>query len=405
MKFMISSLTKCTHALPTLTRQSMLIATVAMMSSTSYAATTVPQTSSTSQTTTSTKKAVIKPVLSKPAPVKAVTHAANYTTGMVVAGNNSEVIGTIASVSDEEGTGKLNIIKIDDYAKAINKAKWTPTVNVNSAMIVKLQALLDWNHTSAGAMDGGWGANSKAALRNFQAMNNLPADGHMNQKTWDLLTKNIPTSQPVLITYTLTQKDVDGPYAPIPTGVEAKSKAKGLYYQHIKEMLAERFHMDIRYLEKLNQNKTFKAGEKIMVFNPGKSLQAPISRLVASKADNTLYAYNGKNLIATYPAVIGSTAIPSPTGSYTVKNQVKNPYYRATVVEGTVSKNYMLPPGPNNPVGVVWIGLDKANYGVQGTPVAKSYGKPATHGTLRLSNWDALEIYDNVNTNTRVEFK
>lgn len=394
-----------TNFSPNLFAQLLLFASCAM-AMTSQAATPVTTTTTTTKTT---QKTVTKPapVEAKPASVKAPlkTSAIDYSAGMAVAGDSSEVIGSIASVNDWNSNGKLNSLNLNDYAKAINEAKWTPTVNVNSAMTVKLQALLEWNHTSGGAMDGGWGENSRKALRNFQTMNNLPADGHMNQKTWDLLNKNIPSNQSVLTTYTLTQKDIDGPYATLPTTVEAKSKAKGLYYQHIKEMLAERFHMDIRYLEKLNPNKTFKVGEKIMVFNPGKSLQTPITRLVASKADSTLYAYNGKNLVATYPAVVGSTATPNPTGSYTIKNQVKNPYYRATVLEGNVSKDYMLPPGPNNPVGVVWIGLDKAGYGIQGTPVPESYGKPATHGTLRLSNWDALEIYNNVSTNTTVEFR
>lgn len=386
----------------------LILATTCGIAVSSYAVTATTTTSTTTTTTIAPSikapapKPVTKPTSNKPAtPVPAT----DYSAGMAVAGDSSEVTGSIATVSDWTANGKLSKLNLNDYAKAINEAKWRPDSNVNSALTVKLQALLDWNHTSGGAMDGGWGENSKKALRNFQTMNNLPADGRMNQKTWDLLNKNIPANQAVLTTYTLTQKDVDGPYATLPTTIEAKSKAKGLYYQHIKEMLAERFHMDIRYLEKLNPNKTYKAGEKIMVFNPAKPLQQSITRLVASKADSTLYAYNGKTLVATYPSVVGSTATPNPTGSYTIKNQVKNPYYRATVLEGNVSKDYMLPPGPNNPVGVVWMGLDKSGYGIQGTPVPESYGKPATHGTLRLSNWDVLEVYNNVDTNTTVEFR
>ena len=294
---------------------------------------------------------------------------------------------------------------LSDYAQLVNSADWKPGQNVNSATTLKLQALLDWNHASPGPIDGGWGMNAKKALKNFQAMHGLPQDGRMSAEVWQRLNEKIPANQPVLVGYTLTQEDIKGPYQPTPSGSEAKSKMKGLYYQDVQEMLAERFHMDIRYLKKLNSDKKFTVGETITVFNPGAPLNEKITHLVAKKADNILYAYNGDKLIATYPTTVGSSDTPSPTGSLTIVNRVKNPWYRASSGEGKDKKVFMLPPGPNGPVGVVWMGLSKPSYGIHGSPVPEGISRQASHGCVRLTNWDVLEVYANVDTGTKVDLQ
>ena len=294
---------------------------------------------------------------------------------------------------------------LSDYAQLVNSADWKPGQNVNSATTLKLQALLDWNHASPGPIDGGWGMNTKKALKNFQAMHGLPQDGRMSAEVWKLLNEKIPANQPVLVGYTLTQEDIKGPYQPTPSGSEAKSKMKGLYYQDVQEMLAERFHMDIRYLKKLNSDKKFTVGETITVFNPGAPLNEKITHLVAKKADNILYAYNGDKLIATYPTTVGSSDTPSPTGTFSIVNRVKNPWYRASSGEGKDKKVFMLPPGPNGPVGVVWMGLSKPSYGIHGSPVPEGISRQASHGCVRLTNWDVLEVYANVDTGTKVDLQ
>ena len=294
---------------------------------------------------------------------------------------------------------------LSDYAQLVNSADWKPGQNVNSATTLKLQALLDWNHASPGPIDGGWGMNAKKALKNFQAMHGLPQDGRMSAEVWQRLNEKIPANQPVLVGYTLTQEDIKGPYQPTPSGSEAKSKMKGLYYQDVQEMLAERFHMDIRYLKKLNSDKKFTVGETITVFNPGAPLNEKITRLVAKKADNILYAHNGDRLIATYPTTVGSSDTPSPTGTFSIVNRVKNPWYRASSGEGKDKKVFMLPPGPNGPVGVVWMGLSKPSYGIHGSPVPEGISRQASHGCVRLTNWDVLEVYANVDTGTKVDLQ
>lgn len=341
----------------------------------------------------------------------------DYTSGAGVAGASSEEVNnttTAAPTFDPTTVGNnktattpasFSTLNLSDYAQLVNSADWKPGQNVNSATTLKLQALLDWNHASPGPIDGGWGMNAKKALKNFQAMHGLPQDGRMSAEVWKLLNEKIPANQPVLVGYTLTQEDIKGPYQPTPSGSEAKSKMKGLYYQDVQEMLAERFHMDIRYLKKLNSDKKFTVGETITVFNPGAPLNEKITRLVAKKADNILYAYNGDRLIATYPTTVGSSDTPSPTGTFSIVNRVKNPWYRASSGEGKDKKVFMLPPGPNSPVGVVWMGLSKPSYGIHGSPVPEGISRQASHGCVRLTNWDVLEVYANVDTGTKVDLQ
>ncbi len=311
---------------------------------------------------------------------------------------------SIKSIADVDGK-KHTTLNLSNYAKQVNGAVWTPSMKVNSAMTIKMQALLDWNHASPGAIDGGWGMNSKKALINFQTMKGLPATGKMDQKTWDALNKNIAANKPVLVTYTITEDDVNTNFATTPAGSEAKSKMKGLYYQDIKELFGERFHMDVRYLDKLNKNKQYKAGETITVLNTREPLKQRINRVIANKADKTLYAYNDNKLVATYPTTVGSDSTPSPQGTFKIVNKVKMPWYKATVGEGADKKVHMLPPGPNSPVGVVWMGLSKPSYGLHGSPKPEGISRQASAGCVRLTNWDVLEVYANIENGATVELK
>ena len=308
--------------------------------------------------------------------------------------------------SIENKDGKIyKTTNLSNYARAVNSAVWTPNMRRNTAMTVKMQALLDWNHASPGPIDGGWGMNSTKAVANFQTMKGLPSTGKMNAATWNALTQNIDPNQPVLVEYTLTKDDVNTNFVQTPSGSAAKSKMKGLYYQNIKEMLGERFHMDVRYLEKLNKGKSFTEGETITVINVGTPLKAKINRVVADKASKTLYAYNGDKLVATYPTTVGSTATPSPTGTFKIVNKVKMPWYKSTVKSGDKKEVFMLPPGPNNPVGVVWMGLSKPSYGIHGSPVPEGISRQASAGCVRLTNWDVLEVYANIENGASVELK
>ncbi len=316
-------------------------------------------------------------------------------TGQVVGGSsNDETIKNL-----QHKNGKIyKTTNLSTYAKKVNSAVWKPDMKRNTAMTVKLQALLDWNHASPGPIDGGWGMNSKKALSNFQSMKGLPVTGKMNQATWDALTKRFKSNkQPVLMSYKITKKDTNYKYTKIPSGYPAKSKLKALNYQTIQEKLAEEFHMNINYLKKLNKGKKFVAGETITVYNPGKPLKSRITKVIVNKKNETLRAYNGKRLVASYPTTVGSTSTPSPHGTFKVANRVKRPHYKATVEkEGEEKKIYMLQPGPNSPVGIVWMGLSKPSFGIHGSPIPEGISRQASHGCVRLTNWDALEVHANI---------
>lgn len=313
-----------------------------------------------------------------------------------------------SSITVKDGK-RISTHELSDYAKQVNESEWSPNMNVNTAMTVKIQTLLDWNHAAPGPIDGGWGANSKKALTNFQKLKGLEVTGKMNQETWDALIAGAPKDQPILVSYTLTAADLKGPYAPLPEDTESRAKLKGLYYESVMEMLGERFHMDIAYVKKINPNKNFVAGETITVINTGKPIDSKISKLVADKAESTLFAYSGNELVATFPAVIGNSQTAAPAGQYTISGKMEMPTYKAVVktTQGD-NKSFVLPAGPNNPVGVAWIGLDtknKASCGIHGSAIPEVIGRVSTIGCIRLTNWDVMELYPLVSQNTTVEIR
>lgn len=324
--------------------------------------------------------------------------------GEAVSGDDSDDDAT-KNIQQKDGK-RYTTMSPSAYANAVNSATWSPQMKVNTAMTAKLQVLLDWNHASPGPIDGGWGMNSKKALINFQKIKGLKPTGKMDEATWKALTKDIDKNEPAIVGYTITKEDVATKFGKVPESAEDRSKLKGLYYENIVEMLGERFHMDVAYLKKLNPNAKFVAGETITVINTGKELAEPITRVHASIADKTLYAYNGDKLVAAYPTTIGSIATATPNGSFKVVNKVKNPWYKATVGKDTDSpKTYMLPPGPNSPVGVVWLGLSKPSYGIHGSPLPEGISRQSSLGCVRLTNWDVLEVYANIKTGATVEIK
>lgn len=308
--------------------------------------------------------------------------------------------------SIEQGGKRTTIHNLDEYARRVNESLWTQDMKVNTAMTVKMQVLLDWNHASPGPIDGGWGMNSKKALMNFQKIKGLEPTGKMNQATWDALNQNIATNQPVLVSYTITEADAKGPYKTLPNDAESRSKLKALGYESIQEMLGERFHMDVAYLKKLNPNKRFVAGESIMVINTGKPFEGVVTRVVADRKDKILYAYHEDQLVATYPTTVGGEASTTPGGKYKIINKVKMPTYKATVNrDDEDNKVYYLPPGPNSPVGVVWMGLNKPSYGIHGSPIPEGISRQSSLGCIRLTNWDVLELVAVIENGATVEIR
>lgn len=299
---------------------------------------------------------------------------------------------------------KYSTENLSETAKKVNQATWTAGSKIDRDVGTKLQALLNWNHSGVGAIDGYWGKNTRKAMQAFQKAQGLPITEEIDTQTWQALTKNSAlTSQPVLVSYQLTDADVNVSITNIPADAEAKAKLDGMYYESVLEALGEKFHISRDYLKSLNPNASFKSGETIIVYNPGNPNTTPVSRIVADKETQTLYAYDdNNNLIASYPTTVGSTATPSPTGTHQVKVKIHEPNYTYTGDDG---EKTIIPPGPNNPVGLVWIGLSKPSYGIHGSPDPERISRQASAGCIRLTNWDALALLGVIQSGATVEFK
>jgi len=300
-------------------------------------------------------------------------------------------------------TIKYTTENLSDNSKKVNNVTWTADAEIDRNIGTKLQALLNWHHNGVGPVDGYWGKNTRKAMQAFQKANGLDITDTLNAETWQSLTKNEKlTTQPVLVSYQLTEADVNVKTTTIPADSVAKSKLEGMYYESLTEALAEKFHISEKYLKSLNPDANFTAGEIITVYNPGNPNTKPVHRVVADKVTETLYAYDeNNNLIASYPTTVGSTATPSPTGTHTVKVKVHEPNYTYTANDGSKS---IIPPGPNNPVGSVWIGLSKPTYGIHGSPDPSRISRQASAGCVRLTNWDALSLLGVIKNGATVEF-
>ncbi|BCP55717.1 hypothetical protein K32_43340 [Kaistia sp. 32K] len=276
-------------------------------------------------------------------------------------------------------------------------------------LVVKLQILLDRVHVSPGVIDGHKGGNLNKAISALQSMHNLPADGRLGPDIWDIL--QAADSRPVLMDYAITDKDVAGPFVPVmPKDYAEMALLPALSYRDPVELLAEKFHMDETFLRRLNPNADFTvAGTIITVADVGPNAKAKVAHLVADASTRQLIGYNEKwDVVVAYPATIGSTDLPSPSGIHMVKAIAENPdyWYRPKVnfQQGNNTKALRLPGGPNNPVGTVWIGLDKPTYGIHGSPEPSKIDKTNSHGCLRLTNWDAQELVKLVKVGVDVEF-
>jgi len=348
-----------------------------------------------------------------------ISNAASNTVNKEAAANNAKDISPVTNGVSQKVAGnsraavslnkflptiKYTTENLPAVAQKINAATWKEGTKIDRNVGTKLQALLNWNQNGVGPVDGYWGKNTIKAMQAFQKANGLTVTNDLNNETWQALTKNEKLmTQPVLVSYQLSEADVNIKTTSIPAGAEAKAKLDGMYYESVTEGLAEKFHISEKYLKTLNPTAKFTAGETITVYNPGNPNTKPVSRVVADKATETLYAYDDKdNLIASYPTTVGSTATPSPTGTHTVEVKVHEPNYTYTGNDGSKA---IIPPGPNNPVGLVWIGLSKPSYGIHGSPDPARISRQASAGCIRLTNWDALALLGVIQNGATVEFK
>lgn len=267
-----------------------------------------------------------------------------------------------------------------------------------SPTMVKLQILLDRAHVSPGVIDGYEGDNVSKALAAYEEMNGLEADGALDQEVWAMLTES---GAPVVEAYTITEEDVSRDFVnPTPDDYAELAELESVPYQTPLEMLGERFHMDQDLLTAMNPDADFgSAGQTILVAAPGGKAETEVARIVANKSRRALEIYNeAGDMVLFYPATIGSDETPSPTGTHEVRAVAPEAayYYNPSVnfQQGDNSEPLEIPAGPNNPVGGVWIDLTEDTYGIHGTSDPASISKTASHGCVRLTNWDARELAD-----------
>ncbi|HEV8146919.1 MAG TPA: L,D-transpeptidase [Bryobacteraceae bacterium] len=268
-----------------------------------------------------------------------------------------------------------------------------PTANGSSAL--RAQILLDRAGFSSGEIDGTLGTNTSRALKAFQQSHSLPATGRMDRAAWTALNTD---ASPALVPYTIGAEDVKGPFVEIPADMMEKSKLEHLGYTSALEGLAEKFHCSPQVLKALNPQATFEtAGEELLVPGIRDQRTARAAKVVVSKSESTVSAFDARGkLIAQYPASIGSQHDPLPVGQWKITGVARQPvfHYNPDLFwdASTEHSKALIPAGPNNPVGVVWIDLSKPHYGIHGTPEPGHVGHTQSHGCIRLTNWDALEL-------------
>lgn len=331
--------------------------------------------------------------------------------------------------------------------------KRTPTKNgLNQAQAeeaTRLQVFLDRANFSPGKIDGHYGDFTLKALalyresRGEQPQSPPPQPKAKPKQAPDVNGLDLSSVEPVYISYTVTEADLQS-VGQLPTQVAEKAKLKFLPYRDAADAIAEKFHCDVHFLEQLNpgKSKNIKAGDQLKVPNvepfevasvkdikPGSETasnaandaedqpetpaatpgESGAPRNVSIKIDtktNMLGVFENEKLIAAYPVTIGSAHTASPIGDWKVRGIAKLPRFRydkEMLEHGNRSGNfYMLPPGPRNPVGVMWIALNKKGIGIHGTDDPDSIGRAVSHGCIRLANWDVVRLATKIKAGDRV---
>jgi lipoprotein-anchoring transpeptidase ErfK/SrfK len=282
--------------------------------------------------------------------------------------------------------------------------------------LVGFQVLLDRQGFSPGQIDGLAGTSFSHALSALQSARGLPVTGKPDCATWQALFS--AGSDPTISTYTVTGEDMKGPFVRIPPKIAQQASLTSLAYQSVEEELGERFHASPALLQRLNPG-GIREGREIRVpaVTPFKADAKPTAdpaavnaTVLVSRDDSALRVQGADGKVIFYaPVTTGSEHDPLPTGDYKVLGEswLPNFHYNPDLFWDAKESDEKatIKPGPNNPVGVVWIALSLEHYGLHGTPQPGRVGHTESHGCVRLTNWDAARVAALVKPGTVVQFR
>ncbi|MGA2345881.1 MAG: L,D-transpeptidase [Candidatus Sulfotelmatobacter sp.] len=288
-----------------------------------------------------------------------------------------------------------------------------PSVRPVGLAELEMQVLLDRANFSPGQIDDENGKNSREAMAAFEAARGIAPGARSRNAALAALGAGSVKS---IASYTITAEDAAGPFIKtIPEDATDQSKLPGLYYTSVLEELSARFHSAPSLLKRLNLRARFVAGESIRVPNvlgakPAELGPAGAVKIVVSKKTSVLMVYNREGRVIFYaPVTSGSEHDPLPFGNWVITDVVRNPIYNYNPDlfwdANPANAKVKIAAGPNNPVGVVWMGINVPHYGIHGTPDAEEIGHSQSHGCVRLTNWDAIRVADLVKDGTPVVFE
>lgn len=288
--------------------------------------------------------------------------------------------------------------------------------DVAGPSVLRVQVLLDRVLFSPGIIDGRWGKNTEKAVYWFQEREGLPATGRVDQATFARLGEATGRPAQIVRTHTLAAEEVEGPFASIPDDIYEKAERDCMCYESLAEKLGELFHTSPELLEKLNPGvdlNGLSAGDRLEVpaiRDPQAARSLTAERIVVSDGGFYLHALDADGrILFHFPTTLGSQYSPSPSGDYRVTAIAHDPtwHYQPALLEGIPDheETAIIPAGPNNAVGVVWMALSKPHYGIHGTNAPETIGYTTSNGCIRLTNWDAEFLANRIEAGVPVEFR